>query len=219
MYKEAIFGFQEDVTNFQQKIEIEDLVLEQIRRINAAAYEGDEDKFANAVESLLSMLPKENLKRIEENKETYVTTIEQPIYKYSCGRPMGSLETPVYRNKKSDWNYDPNQNFGKPIRVSPIITEVTQTDYEKLFRLILGELESIGVTWKTEPRDRVEKRIKIPPTPLLTLNDGSNVRVLIKKGLESDVLLKPTLNTLSESSFEEECGFSDEEEEALEEDE
>ena len=211
MYKEDAIVPQEDVTNFQQKIEIEDLVFEEIRKILSAAYEGDEDRYANAVESLLSMLPNENVKRIEENKEAYITTIEQPIYKYSCGHQMGSVENPVYINKKSDWNYDPNINDGKPILVSPKLIEVTQTDYSKLYRLILTELESIGVTWKTEPRDRVEKRVKIPPTPLLTLSDGSSVRVLIKRGLGTDVILQQRPETEPEPLDSEDFESSEEE--------
>jgi hypothetical protein len=213
LIKKDVFDPQDDVTNFQQKIEIEDLVFEGMRKIHSAAYEGDEDRFANAVESLLLMLPKENIKRIEENKEAYITTIEQPVYKYSCGHQMGSVENPVYINKKSDWNYDPNINGGKPVLVSPIMTEVTQIDYKKLYRLILAELESIGVTWKTEPRDRVEKRVKMPPTPLLTLSDGSSVRVLIKRGLGTDVILQNTPELEPEPLDSEEFEGSEEVEE------
>jgi hypothetical protein len=80
-----------------------------------------------------------------------------------------------------------------------------------LYRLILTELESIGVTWKTEPRDRVEKRVKIPPTPLLTLSDGSSVRVLIKRGLGTDVILQQRPETEPELLDSEDFESSEEE--------
>jgi len=168
---------------FKQKINVEYLVLKQIDRCNTAAYEGDEGKFNNAVESLLAMLPKENRQRIENDKsrEQYTETIEQPVYQYSCGHPMGTPENPIYRNKKTDWNYD----GGEPILVSPTIEEVEQVDYQKLYKMILSELQDVGVTWKIEPRGNVERRIKPPQTPLVRLHDGTFVRLLVEKGIEA----------------------------------
>ena len=166
---------------FKQKINVEYLVLKQIDRCNNAALEGDEIKFSNAVESLLAMLPKENRLRIESDKikDSYITKIEQPVYKYSAGKPMGTIENPIYRNNPKDWNYD----GGEPVLVSPTVEEVTQTDYQKLYKIILNELQDVGVTWKIEPRGNVEKRIDPPALPLLRLKNGSFVRVLIEKGI------------------------------------
>ena len=168
---------------FKQKINVEYLVLKQIDRCNTAAYEGDEGKFNNAVESLLAMLPKENRQRIENDKsrEQYTETIEQPVYQYSCGHPMGTPENPIYRNKKTDWNYD----GGEPILVSPTIEEVEQVDYQKLYKMILSELQDVGVTWKIEPRGNVERRIKPQQTPLVRLHDGTYVRLLVEKGIDA----------------------------------
>ena len=167
---------------FKQKINVEFLVLKQIDRCNNAALEGDEIKFSNGVEGLLAMLPKENRLRIESDKikSTYITKIEQPVYKYSAGKPMGTIENPIYRNNPKDWNYD----GGEPILVSPTVEEVEQTDYQKLFKIVLNELQDVGVTWKIEPRGNVEKRIDPPPTPLLKLNNGKFVRILVEKGVE-----------------------------------
>jgi hypothetical protein len=168
---------------FKQKINVEYLVLKQIDRCNTAAYEGDEGKFNNAVESLLAMLPKENRVRIEneKSKSEYVETIEQPVYQYSCGKPMGTPENPIYRNKKTDWNYD----GGEPILVSPTTEEVEVVNYQKLYKMILAELQDVGVTWKIEPRGNVEKKIDPPATPLIRLNDGTMVRLLVEKGLDA----------------------------------
>ena len=168
---------------FKQKINVEYLVLKQIDRCNTAAYEGDEGKFNNAVESLLAMLPKENRQRIEseKNREQYTETIEQPVYQYSCGHPMGTPENPIYRNKKTDWNWD----GGEQILVSPTIEEVEQVDYQKLYKMILAELQDVGVTWKIEPRGNVERKIKPQQTPLVRLHDGTYVRLLVEKGIEA----------------------------------
>jgi len=168
---------------FKQKINVEYLVLKQIDRCNTAAYEGDEGKFNNAVESLLAMLPKENRARIEndKNRDQYVETIEQPVYQYSCGHPMGTPENPIYRNKKTDWNWD----GGEPILVSPTVEEVEQVDYQKLYKMILSELQDVGVTWKIEPRGNVERRITPPQTPLVRLNDGKFIRLLVEKGIDA----------------------------------
>jgi hypothetical protein len=167
---------------FKQKVNVEYLVLKQIDRCNNAALEGDEIKFSNAVESLLAMLPKENRLRIENDKtrEQYTAKVEQPVYKYSCGKPMGTLENPIFRNKPTDWNYD----GGEPIRISPMVEEVEQTDYQKLYKIILNELQDVGVTWKIEPRGNVEKKIDPPPIPLLRLKNGSFVKVLVERGIE-----------------------------------
>jgi len=177
----------QDSTNFQQRVDIQYLVLLQIQKCSTSAYESDEISFSNAVESLLAMLPKENRLRIESDKvkDSYVTKVEQPVYKYSCGKPMGTLENPIFRNNKSDWNYQ----GGDPILVSPTVEEVEQTDYQKLYKIVMGELELIGATWKTEPRDRIGKRIKQPPTPLITLKDGSQVRILIQKEVPPEIAL------------------------------
>ena len=200
---------------FKQKINVEYLVLKQIDRCNTAAYEGDEGKFNNAVESLLAMLPKENRQRIENDKsrEQYTETIEQPVYQYSCGHPMGSLESPIYRNKKTDWNYD----GGEPILVSPTIEEVEQVDYQKLYKMILSELQDVGVTWKIEPRGNVERKIKPQQTPLVRLHDGTYVRLLVEKGIEA-VKDKVTVEMPVEQTKEEKIE-EDEETQVLEDDE
>jgi hypothetical protein len=169
----------QDTTNFQQKLDITFLTLQQMQKVSQSAFEGDEIKYSNAIESLLAMLPKANREKIEANKDAYITKIEQPRYKYSCGKPMGTIENPVYRNNPLDWNY----KGGKPELVSPVVEEVEQVDYAKLYKLILEELEDVGVTWKQEARDKIEKLVKAPPTPLVRLQDGKFVRVIQSESL------------------------------------
>lgn len=184
MYKENSFEKKNEQVEFKQNVDIQGIVLQQIQKCQQTISEGDDVAFDNSVQGLLLILPKENRKHVEDNKEKYVETVEEPVYQYSCGHPMGTVENPVYRNNPPDWNYDRNLNGGKPVRVSPIIEIVERTDYRVLYQLVLDELEDIGLTWKAEPRDKVEKKIKAPNTPLITLKDESQARLLIeKKGL------------------------------------
>jgi len=157
--------------------------LKQIDRCNTASLEGDEARFSYAVESLLSMLPKEHRVKLEaeQAKEVYTSKSEDYIYAYSCGKPMGSPENPIYRNKPTDWNYD----GGEPILVSPRLEESENIDYQILYRMILAELQDVGATWKVEPRDNIGRRIKPVPTPLIKLKDGKMVRILIQKGMDA----------------------------------
>jgi hypothetical protein len=158
---------------FSQKLDIIYVVLEQIRRVLAAASEGDEGKYNNCVEELLNLLPSENRFRLESDKikGEYIETVEQPVYKYSCGYPMGTVEKPVFRNNPWDWNY----HGGPPELVSPIMEEVEQTDYNKLFKLIMSEFEEIGVSWKVEPKGNVDKRIDPLPRPVFLEARGLGV--------------------------------------------
>jgi len=183
-------------SEYKQKVNVEFLTLKQIDRCNNAAFEGDEAKFSNAVESLLAMLPKENRMRIENerNKEEYTEKSEQPVYQYSCGKPMGTLENPIYRNLPTDWNY----KGGEPVLVSPTVEEVENVDYQKLYKMILGELQDVGVTWKIEPRGNVGKKIAPPVTPLIKLKDGSYVSVMIVKGVDAVKDLPALSNPIEE---------------------
>ncbi len=191
MYKKQTqFEPQVDPTQSQQKLDITYIVLKDILMVNSSAIEGDENRYANSIETLLSDLPVENIKNIEAHKEEYITKIEKPIFKTFCGRQMGSIENPLMANVKGrDWNWSADRNNGKPIVISPTIEEVEEIDYHKLLRFIMSELQSIGVTWKTEPHDRVGKRIKQPPTPLITLKDNSQARLLIQKEVPPEIAL------------------------------
>lgn len=153
---------------FNQKINMEYILLTQINRCGQAAFDGDEARFNNAVETLVALLPKENRARIESEKfkDMYVDITEEPVFKMSCGKPMGSVEHPVYRNHPEDWNY----KGGEPELVSPIMTQTTVTNYQTLYKLVLSELQDIGVTWKVEQRGNVDKRIIKPATPLLMIH-------------------------------------------------
>jgi hypothetical protein len=90
---------------------------------------------------------------------------------------------------------------------------VEQVDYQKLYKMILAELQDVGVTWKIEPRGNVERRIKPPQTPLVKLHDGTFVRLLVEKGIEA-VKDKVTVEMPVEQTKEEE--EDDEEEQELE---
>jgi hypothetical protein len=192
-----------DSATFNQKIDIEWIIHQQILKVNNAAFSGLESEYSNAIESLLMLLPKVNQEKIENKKEEYEETSEKPVFKMSCGRPMGSVENPVYRNKPTDWNYDKS----RPAElVSPTMLETTTTNYQTKYKLILQELESLGITWRVEAKDRTEKRVNKPATPLLVL-DGKEVRVMVKKGIEG----LSTEPEIAPDEYDEE--FNEEEEE------
>jgi hypothetical protein len=175
-------------TEFKQKLDINYIVYNQILKCNNASTEGDEARFANGIEALLNMLPKENRARIESDKgrEEYVETIEQFVYQFSCGHRMGSPEAPIYRNRKDlDWNYSPNINNGEPILVSPITETVEQTNYNKLYKIIMNELQDCGITWGVEPKGNVEKRIDPKPTPVFV--EPTNVEEDVEEDVEDEI--------------------------------
>jgi hypothetical protein len=149
-YNRGFNSYEESYTGpeVQQKLDMGDLVKIQVLRCEIAESGGDETKHANGVEGLLHLLPRENRERLESDKyrSLYVTKVETFEYRYSCGHKMGSPERPVFRNNPLDWNY----HGGPPELVSPIAVEVEQTDYQKLFNLIMSEFEDLGVTWKKE---------------------------------------------------------------------
>ena len=167
-YKTNYSSYEEPQTGKEvhQKLNIDYLVNKQIDRINTAAVEGDLQKYSNAVEALLSNLPRENRKRLESDKykEMYTVKIEDYEYKFSCGHKMGSPENPIFRNLSTDWNY----KGGPKELVSPIPVEREEIDYVKLFKLIMSELEDLGITWKKESKGNVEKRIDAKPTPVFS---------------------------------------------------
>jgi len=169
--------------DYKQKINIEYLALKQVDRCNISANAGDSMSFNNSVESLLSMLPKENRAVIESEKykEQYITRVEELVYQYSGGRKMGTKANPVYRNNPTDWNY----KGGEKELVSPVVVEVERVNYQVLFRLILSELQNVGVTWKIEPRESIDLKVKTSPTPLIKLNDGKMIRLLVEKGVDA----------------------------------
>lgn len=126
------------------KLELPDLVRWQINRVNTSS--GEPELFGRNVEVLMYMLPSNKLEEILNRKSEYVDVIDDYVYKYSCGRRLGSIERPFYINREDD----PNWDGGKPILVSPIKQTMEMKNYDKLYMLILKMLEESGLTWHEE---------------------------------------------------------------------
>ena len=167
-------------TTIGERLDITYLLLRQIQMVAQASLEGDEARFQNSIETLLSLLPNENIAKVEAQKKDYVKTTEEPQFKTFCGKQLGTIDQPLMRNSPQDWNYNPNL---PQILVSPIMVETEQTDYQILLRIILKELEKLQITYRREHRETVGKKINYPPTPLIKLRDGSFIKVLIQKGV------------------------------------
>jgi hypothetical protein len=169
------------VREFQQELKrgIEDsfnqVVINLIGAINTAGTEGDKIRYSNAVMQLVYNLPEERREYLLEHEELYTSIVEEWVYMKSCGQKMGTPEKPIYRNYPSDWNWD----GGEPVIVSPIKNIQDEINYQKLFGLVMTELESAQAIWKTAKKDLVGKNpAKIPKNiPIITLKDGSYVMV------------------------------------------
>ena len=218
--KETQFEPQTESTQQQQKINIPYIIEQQLIKISSSGWKGDEAGYSNAIQTLLKDLPIENQKHIESRKDEYITRVEKPEWKYCSGRKMGTLENPLFCNRKGvDWRWSADINNGQPIRISPIIEEVEETNYQTLYGLIMEEMQSMGLLFKIEPHDRVGKKIKYPPTPLITLKDGSEVRVLMQKDVPPEIALlqkQANSNETDEDNSTEE--YEDSEEMDLDED-
>lgn len=84
------------------------LVRLQMNRCNIALTSGDTMTFGNSVMALLSMLPSDRRKLVQERKIEYTTTTPTYKYKYINGWKIGSPENPRYKNLPEDDDYNPN---------------------------------------------------------------------------------------------------------------
>ena len=125
-------------------LNFEQIVVLQIRRCLDTTH--DSKLYSINVGHLLRMLPKalKDSKKFGVQLDKHTETKKRLIYKYSSGRPIGTPESPIYRNKKDDWNWD----GGKPILVSPIIVKQDVTDWEGVFELCLDSCNELGIAWK-----------------------------------------------------------------------
>lgn len=157
----------EDEIKLRGSLSPEDMVRFQINRCNITASYPDRSMYDENVLTLMRNLPSHKLFELQNQKDEYTirTTVYQ--YKYACGHRMGSPPTfdedglpkhdkdgliigSVYRNKPEQWNYNPNENDGKPVLVSPIPMKTDIIDYDKLFELVMEKLEEAGISWKID---------------------------------------------------------------------
>lgn len=136
-------------TPLHGELNIEQLVFRQIERTELSALQ-DEAYFASNVRLLLSMVPSHKREEIENRQDEYVSETESLHYKYWCGVPMGTPEN--------------------PINGSPSLMKETNTDWHKLFEIILEAFEESGLTWKIDKQTieigQVPEKVSTQPTPV-----------------------------------------------------
>jgi len=162
---------QEDNDNmqFKEKLNMSLLFMRQIERCNMASPGMDETIYQANVRRLMDSLPSYYRDRVLERDDDYNSTIVSFTPRKFCGHEIGSRnkpkttgDVPVKRLEDGsvDWT-DPNI-------FSPTRSEYTDTDYEKLHSIILEEAEIGGLTWSTEPINKVallHDRVKRIATP------------------------------------------------------
>jgi len=116
------------------ELRIDELVWRQIERTNTSASQ-DENLFASNVRTLMSLLPRHKRTELEARVDEYTYPVQRWEYKYCCGVPMGTPEEPV---------------LGSPRPV-----EELETDWYKLYEMILNAFEECGLSWKVE-RETIE---------------------------------------------------------------
>lgn len=129
------------------KVTPDELIKQQIFYINRSV--DDAKEFRNNIEILRRMVPKHVKTEIEERKNEYLSIQTQYTFVKVGGIVLGTVEDPIYRNKKEDWNY----KGGEPILVSPTQRQIEVVDYFKLYDIILEQLEVAGITWREIQED------------------------------------------------------------------
>lgn len=126
-------------------LSIEDLVRRQIDRCNVSMSGADQSIFEANVRALMTMLPSHKLSEVMKRKDEYNVKIDDWRYEENCGARMGTPSTPITsdgRPAKEDWS-----NV-----ISPVPVSYTQTDYEKLYEIIMQGYESLNLTWRVDPK-------------------------------------------------------------------
>ena len=166
MSKELEQGIFSESKTFRDSLDPGFLVRLQINRCNLTASGPTQGPFEANIEILKLHLPTGKLRELESESSEYTSDVEVYVYQYSCGRPMGTPEHPVFRNTFED----PFCDGGAPILVSPILVKRSVTNYRTLYKLILQKLEEANLTWRSDRRQVDGGRVDYkpptgPPTP------------------------------------------------------
>ena len=168
----------DDDISFRGSLDPEKLIWLQIRSCFIAHNLGDEMAFGNAVMGLLAFIPSSKRKEIEAQEEEYIIEDETWVPLRIGGMVLSDdPENPVIINRKGiDLDYDPDFNGGEPKQISPILREVTNYDYYKLFVMIQEALEEAKLSWRVDQVNMELGRIpKKDPPPTPTLLPGVSI--------------------------------------------
>jgi hypothetical protein len=139
------------------QLSIEDLVRRQIDRCNMSMGSVEPSVFEAHVRALMTMLPSNKFTDVMNRSDEYNKEVHEWHHESWCGIQMGTPENPITTDDKP-----PKEDWSNVI--SPRPTTRTETDYEKLYKIVLQAFESVGLTWKVE--QKVAEFGKIVETPI-----------------------------------------------------
>lgn len=182
-------------------LSIEDLVRRQIDRCNMTISSADPETFNANVRALMKHLPgtkyQEILDRgeLSEDEGGYNTKTEHYEYNNTCGHNIGTPKNPfVTVPNHPEWEF--LLEVPKPYRerhmdeisiISPVLVEGMETDYEKLYRIVLEAFEERGLTWNVvsktaemgKIKDRFGKEKTHAPKGLVNIIEDAIIKALI----------------------------------------
>lgn len=197
-----------EAVKIRGSLSIEDLVRRQIDRCNMSIAAADPSIFEGNVRALMKHLPTNKLKEVIGKQEEFNSTVEGYVFKETCGYNIGTVKNPfVSVPGHPEWEFF--LDIPKPYReahmdeidiLSPIKTEETVTDYEKLYEIVLQSFEGLGLTWNIERRTVEMGRVIKTGIPDWFVNEAEQaiVKVIMKARTEDSKLNEITYNLLVE---------------------
>ncbi len=189
-------------------LSIEDLVRRQIDRCNMSIAAADPSIFEGNVRALMKHLPINVYQVVLGRQGEFNSTVEDYHYRETCGHNIGTVKNP-YVSVPGHPEWDFLLDIPKPYRethmdeidiISPIRSEETITDYEKLYEIILQSFEGLGLTWNIEKRTVEMGRVIKTKIPDWFVNEAEQaiVDVMMKARAENNELNEITYNLLVE---------------------
>lgn len=116
----------------REKLDTTTILFRQIERCDISATNPDPSIFETNVRILMSKLPSPTIKKIRERAEEFNKVVPEPQVETWCGVPIVEFD----------------EKTGEPLEPETIDREYT--DYEKLYEIIMEELEGLKITWTIE---------------------------------------------------------------------
>ena len=157
--------------NIKDRVPMPQSVYVQIERCNSSISQADPSIFEANVRALLAMLPSFKKKEVLSRSNDYNVTYEDFEYESYCNIQVGKIDAPKLHDKnKPVKRLEDNSIDWSDLNIkSPRLVTKTETDYEKLYNVILDGLESANITWKIEHKT-VERgkviKTKVPQSVL-----------------------------------------------------
>jgi len=129
-------------TNFKEKIDMAHIWLQHVNRTNLSSA-SHEEVFNSYVRQQLRLLPSNMQSWVINNKDEYTDFVETFVFKSPTGIPLGTIESPLLRDKKTPVKRVP----GEIDWIDPNIAgsfKVEEDDYEPIEEPVLFD-ESIPV--------------------------------------------------------------------------